>query len=532
MLRLKIPFELKRGSATQLVKRGAAFMLFGLCVFVVALQAMFPYDRVKDRLIDAVADSHDLQIGSVERGWIPGRVYFNNITLRKRATKTDEVVAPLFIRRLKVDTSLLALIWGSASIELDAELGDAKNGVGHVTGSITLPRFGQAGIDVDFEGNALPGAALPLRTFVGLPILGKLNFAFKLELPRAAGKAGSGPFDWRKASGLVQLSCPSHCTIGDGRTKLKPLLQDRTNQVMVADGIDFGKLELDSLVLQGAFVAAVGDPDSRSASGKPGRFELKKFELKSPDGELRVDYSMTMAQDFGESMVSGCLRYKANERLLQKEETKRTYAAISTIGAELRADGLFHIRLTDRFKEMKRLNQECGSSVASSGTSDDTRGRGPTGVRPGLTSTPPVTRTVEPDPAAPPAMPMVPGVPQVPTMSPSSPPQPPTPTQPPPGVAGYGSTQPPVGQGPASMPSGVQGSGAMPSGVAVPGPEGMPGAGGMPGGGVGQGPSAGHAPAAPGQSEQPVAPEQQGSASGQGGVDPAAGAAHDSPAIR
>jgi hypothetical protein len=75
---------------------------------------------------------------------------------------------------------------------------------------------------------------------------------------------------------------------------------------------------------------------------------------------------MTMAQSLDESVVAGCLRFKASDTLLKKEESKKTYAAISTTGAELRSDGLFHIKLSDRFKDMKRLNAECGPNAATS----------------------------------------------------------------------------------------------------------------------------------------------------------------------
>ena len=69
-------------------------------------------------------------------------------------------------------------------------------------------------------------------------------------------------------------------------------------------------------------------------------------------------------------MVAGCLRFKGSE-VLQKREPK-TFAAISTTGAQLGPDGLFHIRLTESFKDMKRLAQKCGPSTK--GNMDDPGG--------------------------------------------------------------------------------------------------------------------------------------------------------------
>lgn len=526
MRHFSLPFTIPLGRRGRIAARYAAFAVFALTVFVFALQIAFPYERLKDRLVDAMAASYDVQISDVERGIIPGRVYFNNVTLRTRITKPDEVVTPLFIRRLKIDAGLLALLRRSASVDFDAAIGDAKNGVGHIAGNITLPKFGQAGIAIDLEGKSLPGAGLPLRSLVGLPILGTIDFAFKLDLPTTSSKAGRTSFDWRKASGFVDLACRAHCTVGDGKTKLRPLLQDRTNQAMVGDGIDFGKLELDSLVAHGVFMPATGDPDGHSSSSKPGKFELQKFELKSPDGELHVEYAMTMAQDFGDSMVAGCLRYKANDHLLQKEETKRTYAAISTIGAELRGDGLFHIRLTDRFKDMKRLNQECGPNAKPAGNGEDYRVHSGIGTRPNLTAP-------TEDAPRPPVRPNVGNaMPPPPAPLPTEPESPAMPAAPPPGS---GTPQPAAGPQAPMQPPGapgsawVQGSGAVPPPVAAPqgagaaqGSAGMPGAGGAQGTG-GMAPGLGSAQGSgtvPGSPGAPVPGAMQGQAGSQspGGI--------------
>src|SRR5205823_5420239 len=134
----------------------------------------------------------------------------------------------------------------------------------------------------------------------------------------------------------------------DGKTKLKPLLKNRSNQVMVGEGIDFGKVDIDSLVARAEF--------------KDGSFTVTKFDATSHDGELHIDYTMKLEPDIMDSMVTGCLRFKGSDTLLKREP--KTYAAIQTTGAELRADGLFHITLADRLRDMKRLNQECGPNLA------------------------------------------------------------------------------------------------------------------------------------------------------------------------
>src|SRR5690606_6223186 len=102
---------------------------------------------------------------------------------------------------------------------------------------------------------------------------------------------------------------------------------------------------------------------------KGGKLTLDKFDTASKDGELHVDYTMTLEKSFGDSMVAGCLRFKGTEDLLKREP--KTYAALQTTGAELREDGLFHIRLTGEFKNMKRLNAKCGPDMNVAGNGED-----------------------------------------------------------------------------------------------------------------------------------------------------------------
>jgi len=455
--RVTSPIAQRLGRRGMLVLRYVAIGVIALFAFTLALQATFPYDRMKDKIIESLSSQYDVTIGSVERGWKPGRVYFKAVTLRTRVTKPDETATTIFVEKLEVDMGLLALIGMNISVDLDAKIG-----AGHIKGNITLPKLGKAGVKVDIVGTDLPGASLPLRSALGLPMTGKLAFAVDLDLPVSKNKMGRTATDWTKADGTIDLSCSTGCTLGDGHTKLKPLLKNRTNQVMVGDGIDFGEVHITTLDVHAVFTAAVGDPDAHSSSYKPGKFEVTKFNITSPDGELHVDYQMTMAQTLDDSVVAGCLRFKASDNLLKKEETKKTYAAISTTGAELRADGLFHIKLSDRFKDMKRLNLECGPNAAASkiGNGEDFTPHPGGGPRPQITTMP--TPDLKTGNSAPPPMP-----------------EPPPP--PPPSPANTATPTPPP-----SSPAGAPGSaGAAPgsgSGFAPPQPEGnAAGAGSAPG---------------------------------------------------
>ncbi|HSD90799.1 MAG TPA: type II secretion system protein GspN [Kofleriaceae bacterium] len=403
----KLPFKLPQvnlGPRTRAILKYTGYTLFALFMFVFALQMSFPYSRVKDKLIEATADKYDITIGGVERGFMPGRVYFKAVSIRTRQTNPQEVVNTFYIDKLELDLGILSLIGGTISLDFDAQIGR-----GDLEGSISVGKFGRGDISAEITGRALPGDALPMRAGLGLPMTGKIEFDVDLSLPVEKNKMGKTGINWQKAKGGISLACPSGCTFGDGKTKLKPLLKNTRNQVMVGEGIDFGKVNLDSLVAK--------------VSIRNGTLKLDKFDTKSKDGQLKIDYEMKLEKNFDESMVTGCLRFKGSDDLLKREP--KTHAAISTTGAELRSDGLFHIRLTDRFKDMKRLNQECGPNgqVGPAG-GGDTGGRP---ERPNL--------TVQPDEVAKP----IPG----PTMAAPPPATPPDQNPSAPHDAGAGSAAPP-----------------------------------------------------------------------------------------
>jgi type II secretion system protein N len=412
-------------------------------VFVFALQMSFPYNRIKDRLIDQLSDKYDVSIGEVERGFVPGRVYFNDVNIRTRPTKPEEPVTTMLIKRLEVDVGIFPLLSGTLKVNLDATIGK-----GDLAATVWLKGFGEKGIKFTAEGTDLPGTGLPMRAVLGLPMTGKINFSASLDLPNDRPKAGKPTPNWKAAEGAFSIECPSGCTFGDGKTKLKPLVKNAGQQAMVGEGIDFGQVNIDSLVAK--------------AEIKNGKLEVTKFDAKSRDGELHVDYAMTLDKDFGNSIVAGCLRFKGSDALLKREP--KTYAAIQTTGAELRADGLFHIRLTDRFSMMKRLNQECGPGTKTN--NGENFGGGP---------------------AAPPKLTVQPPEPPKPTMNAPTPPiEPPAP----PPATPAGSATPGSAAATPARPPGPEGEGSAASGAVPPGETPLPASGSQtPGAGTGGAPA-------------------------------------------
>ena len=404
------------------ILRYAGIGVFAVIVFIFAFQMSFPYTRIKERLVDSLSDKYDVSIGDVERGIIPGRVYFNDVNIRTRPTKPEEPVTTMLIKRLEVDVGILPLLHGTLRVYVDAKIG-----TGDLDATVWLPRFGKKGVRFEVEGKDLPGTGLPMRAVIGLPMTGKIDFSASLDLPNEVPKVGKPVPNWKAAAGAFSLSCPSGCTFGDGKTKLKPLVKNAGQQAMVGEGIDFGQVNIDSLYAK--------------AEIKKGKLDVTKFDAKSKDGELYVDYSMTLDREFGNSVVAGCLRFKGSDALLKREP--KTYAAIQTTGAERRADGLFHIRLTDRFSMMKRLNQECGPNVKNANMGEN--------FNPGPAAPPHLT-VMPPEPPKPP-----------PAINPPTPPIPADAAEPPPATPTPGS-----GTGNAAAPARPEAEGSSGSSGAVP----------------------------------------------------------------
>jgi len=337
------------------------FAVLGLVTFVFAFQMTFPFDRVKDKAVDVLTEKYEVSIGSVERGFIPGRVYFKAVSMRTRPAKADDVATTFYIEQLEVDLALLPLLHGTIAVKLDAKIGP-----GHLKGDIALSKDATS---IELAGNDLPSASLPMREAVGLPMSGKLRFTFNLELPNDKSKAGKVGPNWLKAEGNLEFACPSGCMVGDGKTKLKVNVANKSQQAFAENGIDFGKVNIDSLLAD--------------VELKEGKLDITKFEAKSGDGELHVDFGLTLNQDLSQSQVTGCLRYNGSQALLKREP--KTHAAISTTGAPLGPDNLFHIKLDGTLKQMRRLGIICGPTAAGMKSPEPPGG---TTARPNLTVTP------------------------------------------------------------------------------------------------------------------------------------------------
>jgi type II secretion system protein N len=327
-------FGITLGKRTLTLLRVVGYVVLGLCSFVMALQLTFPYARVKDRLVEVMSAKYDVTIGGVDRGLLPGKMILTNLSIKTRPAQANQLPTLFYVKELSVDLGVLALLRKTIVVDVEAEIGD---GVLEGTIEATKER-----VQFAFSSDSLPGASLPLKEFVGLPVIGKIAVDIDFDLRLVRNKV-----DWTKALGTLQLECPAGCTVGDGKTKLRPAVARPNQAEFVKDGIEFNKLQLDK------FLARL--------EIKKGTAKLTKFEMPSKDGELRLDFEAKLEPVLNDSQVTGCLRFNGSKDLEKRDY--RTFMQLRTLGGPLGPDELFHIRLTGPLRQIKRLGQLCGEGA-------------------------------------------------------------------------------------------------------------------------------------------------------------------------
>jgi type II secretion system protein N len=297
------------------------YVALTLVVFLVTLQLTFPYDRLKDKIADALSEDYEVDIQSASPGWLLGDMTLEDITLtpRQAALPTAAPPAPgekaaeapkptaIVIKRVDISIGILAALVGKQSIGIDAEIGE-----GTLEGKIVRSKD-RLTLDLHTEGLALetvPGVGLVTG---GAPIMGPIQADAHLTVPLAANKP-----KWREADGTIQIGCEG-CTIGDGKTKVKPLVPNPS--AFAGAGFTLPKIRL------GAF---------------SGRVELSKgvacftkFGSNSADGELSLEGGLTLADPFKSSQAQLYVKMKFTDEFRKKEPENDTFASLICTGAKL-----------------------------------------------------------------------------------------------------------------------------------------------------------------------------------------------------
>ncbi len=331
------------------ILKWVGYPLLALFTFVITLHLTFPYDRIKDKLVNSLSDKYEVSVGSVKPTVFPGGLVISKLMLRPRPKKPDEDPPLLQIKRLELDASLLGAIRGRLDVNVNADIGS-----GAVTGNVVATK---AGLWAEFQTKKLALQDVPgLSEAIGLPMERGLNAKISLHLPKQR---------WREAEGKIQLSCPG-CTAGDGVAKIKPRPRARgrvnsqraqARAQFIGDGIEVPRLDLGDLH---ALIEI-----------KAGKGKISDFNATSPDGELHIDGDIDFRDPFKRTQLSGCLRFKFTPDFAEREPKFANVGALT--GVEVQPDGFTDLRITGPLSNL-RFRRPNGNCKADSEPSSQNRG--------------------------------------------------------------------------------------------------------------------------------------------------------------
>jgi type II secretion system protein N len=333
------------GPRTRKVLKIVGYVFLGLFSFVYALHLTFPYSRLKDKGVEALASKYDVTVQDVERGWLPGDFSLVNVKLATRPSKPGEVAKIIKIDRLDVDIGILSALGGGVDVDIDAKIGPGSLG-----GTISIEK---GRVVLDLASHNLPLSDVPgLDSVLGMPASGPGHVVAKLDLPNN---------DWRKATGRIAVDC-SGCTFGGPGAFFKPKNATSRTAAWAGEGVPVPRLMVSKLAAEWTI-------------GK-GKISTKKWTFDSPHLQAQLEWEATLEKDIKNARIdNACLRYRGTDALKQLDE--KFYNALELTGGPLGPDDLRHLKLVGTLGNFKALGKECGGG----GGGEDTVGGGDGGPR-------------------------------------------------------------------------------------------------------------------------------------------------------
>ena len=326
------------------------YPLLALLTFVFTLAYTFPYDRLKDKIVEGLSDKYDVSIMSVEPTLVPGAFVIKTMVLRTRPKTADEKPAVVLIDEIEVNVGVMsALLWSvdvaSIGVEIEAQIAGGSLGIEieHAKGSNT--------ISLAAHTKMLPIGSLPgVAEAVGLPMTGGISADIDVTLPQ--GK-------WSKASGFIKFSCIG-CTVGDGIAKMtmKPQPGSANNRraqrrnAFASDGLTVPQLNLG---------AVLGEIEIDNGTG-----EIKAFSAKSQDGFLSVTGDIDFKDPFNQTLFPGCMTFGFSEELKAREPKFMGIEAGLPPKAK-QADGSYSIPTKGKLVALRfDVRRQCGDKSSGS----------------------------------------------------------------------------------------------------------------------------------------------------------------------
>ena len=215
-------------------------VLLALFAFVFALQMTFPYDRVKDKLVEALVGQvrrHDRRRRArLDAG--PRLLQGRHRCARARPSPTRPVTT-FYIEQARGRPRLVA----AASAARSPSISTRRSAAASSRATSRCRKFGRGDIAATSRAPTCPARAC--RCARDRPADDRQARVRRstLDLPIEKSKLGEHRDQLAEGRRHVSLGVPDGCTFGDGKTEAQAAAQEHArNQAMVGDGIDFGKV--------------------------------------------------------------------------------------------------------------------------------------------------------------------------------------------------------------------------------------------------------------------------------------------------
>ena len=276
---------------------GALYTGFFLFAFMVSAYVTFPYDRLRDFLINKIeargkgmSDTVQVEIGELSPSFFTGAV-LKDVEIQRRTTEADAEPSTLHFDEISARVSAWSLLVRSPKVKLRAKVGE-----GELDAAVEQDGDTQ---HVEAELDALDVGKLGLGSFLGVPMKG-----------RASGKVNiSLPAETPKTTGDIELKIAG-LRIGDGKAKLSmPGLRNG----MTLEEVDAGTLDL-------------------AMKAQNGSADIVRFGTDGKDLKIHGEGSLRLANPLRRSRPDVQLELKLSDTY--KNKTDRTKALFEILAMQ------------------------------------------------------------------------------------------------------------------------------------------------------------------------------------------------------
>lgn len=279
----------------QRAAKWAGYPAFFIFCFIVFAYWTFPWDRVRDRIIDMAAQQgYELEIVDLSPSRLSG-VTLEGVRLVLPA-EGDDPALDVVIDELTVRASLFSALSSTKSFSFDAELagGDAQGDVA----------VGEDNFELEAAFDTIDLKRIPaLRRFTKLPVEGTLDGEVVIALPAEVGES----------SGNIDLTIGS-MSVGDGKSKVSiPGWGGLT-----LDRADLGDLEVQAVI-------------------EDGNAEIETFKADGDDIKLDVLGRVKLAKPMPRSQMNLLVKTKIEDAYKTRSPKVATMLDLASSGRDYKA---------------------------------------------------------------------------------------------------------------------------------------------------------------------------------------------------